>query len=106
HWRLELVELLAREPVDVMMLGCRQRERAGFRPREIDHSDVLMDLIDSMDVEKPWRDEGARTRFGGRRPLADHLHVEPALLACLAQGRLLRLLIQFHMTSQREPFIE
>src|ERR1043166_2535442 len=106
HRWLQRVELLAREPADVVMFyGC-ERQRAGLRTREINHSDVLVHVVDTVDVEKTRRDQRACARFSRGWSLAEQLDFKAALLARFAKRSLLRFLIQFDMPAERQPFIE
>ena len=85
-----------------MLLG-RQRQRASGRAGEIDHADVFVRRMDPVDIEEARGDQGPGSGLGGRRPFAQKLDLEAAFLPRLPQRGLLGILVQFDMTSEREP---
>ena len=62
---------------------------------------MLMRSADAMDVQKPGRQQGARSRLGGGRSFAEQFDVKPAFFARFAQGSLLRIFVQLDMPTQR-----
>ena len=78
HGRLELIQLPAGDPADVVMFLGREGKRTGPGPREVDHADVLVRVADTMDVEEARRDQGTRARLSRGRPFTDEFDIEPA----------------------------
>ena len=56
-----------------MLLG-GESERTTFRPREVNHADVLMRVCNAMDIEKARREESTRAGFGSWGPLTEQFH--------------------------------
>lgn len=88
------------------MLFCSERKPATSWTCPIDHADMFMRLVDPMNVEKSWGDEGARSGTRGRRPVAQQFNLEAALLARFTQRRLLGILIQFDVAPEGKPLAE
>jgi hypothetical protein len=60
-----------------------------------------MRRTDAMDVQKPWRQQRARSWLGGGWSFAEQFHVKPAFFTHFAQGSLLRIFVQLDMPAQR-----
>src|ERR1035441_7535618 len=88
-----------------MFLGGK-RDFSIFGPRPVNHADVLMRFVDSVDVEKTRRDERARAGRSRGRTLAEQFHVEAAFFLRLAQRGLLRVFVQFDVPAERQPLVE
>jgi hypothetical protein len=71
------------------------------RPSKIDHADMLMRGADSMDIEKPGREQRAGARFRRGRPFAEQFNVQPAFFARFAQRGLFRIFVQLDMPAER-----
>ena len=84
----------------------RQGEFPIFGPRPINQPDVFVRFRNAMDVQKARRDEGARAGRSGGRTFSEQLDFQPAFLARLAQGGLLRVFVQFDVPAERQPFVE
>ena len=59
-----------------------------------------------MDVQKSRGDKRTRTRAGGGWPVAQQLDLQPAFLFGFAQCSDFRILIQFYVPAQRQPFVQ
>jgi hypothetical protein len=81
-------------------------QRTVFRTCPVNHPDVLVRVGDTMNVEKAWGDQRARSRFGGRRAVSDQLDFQPALLARLSQSGLFRIFIEFNVPAEGEPLVQ
>ena len=86
--------------------GELQGSRRITRPGKIDHTNVLMRSADPMDVQKPGRQQRARSRLGGGRSFAEQFHVQAALLLGFAQRGLFRVFVEFDVATQRQPFVQ
>ena len=76
------------------------------RTGPIDHSDVFVSLVDAMDIEKAWSNQGPAAVFRGRWPIADQFHGKPALFLGFPQRRLFRILVEFDMPTEWQPLIQ
>src|ERR1041385_2245568 len=106
HGRAQSVQILRRTPSDVMMFPGGQGHGALLWPGPVDEADVFVRVVDAMDVEEARGDEGARAWFGRGGTLPDQFHVQPALLARLAQRGLFRVFVQLDVPAQRQPLVE
>ncbi len=88
------------------MLVSRKGDLPVLWSSPVNHADVFMRVGDAMDVEESRRDQGARARLCRRRAFADQFHVEAALFLRLAQRGNLRVLVQFNVAAERQPFVE
>src|SRR6185437_8401526 len=107
HWRLQRIQLLRRTPADVVMLpGGALHGRGILRPRPINHADVLMRAGNAMNIQKPGRNQRARSRTGSGRALAEQNNIQTAFFLRLAQGSLFRVFIQLDMAAERQPGVQ
>src|SRR4051812_7217155 len=81
----------------------RQRHLPTLGSRPINHPDMLVRFIDAMDVEKARRDQSACSWSSGGGTFPEQFHVQATFLLRLAQGRNLRVFIQFDMPTERQP---
>src|SRR5258707_3850446 len=88
------------------MLAGSKRERPIPGSRPINHSDVLMRVRNTMDVQKTRSNQCARPGSCRGRPLAKQFDIKAAFLLCLAQSCLLRVFVEFHMASEWQPFVQ
>src|SRR6266571_7262106 len=89
-----------------MMLGCSKGDGAVEWPRPVDEPDMLVGIVNPVNIQETRGDQCARPGLSGRRPLADQLNFQAALLAGFAQRRHFRVLIQLNVSPKWQPFIE
>src|SRR5215475_6155509 len=75
HFRLQPVQTISRTPADVVMLcgGASDVYRI-LRARPINHSDVLVSVRNSMNIEKPRSNQRARAGTCGGWAFAEERH--------------------------------
>ena len=75
-------------------------------PGPIDHADVFVGIVDTVDIEKARADQGAGAGGRGGRAFAEEFDIEAAFLLGFAKGSLLGVFIEFDMAAERKPFIQ
>src|SRR5262245_12706631 len=72
HWRLKHLQFFGRTPADVVVLfGCAANVGGILWSRPVDQTDVFVRVGDTMNVEKPRRDQGAGAGTGRGRTFAE-----------------------------------
>ena len=103
---MKRIEFGGRFPADVVVFRIGESHGAVFGSRPVDHADVFVGVGDAVDIEKARCDESAGARLSGGRSIADEFDIEARFFAGFTKSGLLRILGEFDMAAEREPFVE
>lgn len=88
-----------------MFSGC-QSEGTTHGSGEIDHANVFVGGVDPVDVEETRGNQGPGSGFRGGWAFTKELDFQTAFLACLPQGRLFWVFVQFDVSAKGKPFAQ
>ena len=106
HDGLELFQIFRGAPTDIVMLSRGESQSALFRPRPVNHADVLVGVGNAMNIEKAGSDQSASSRRSGRRPFSDEFDFEAAFLSGFPERGLFGIFVEFDMAAKGKPLIE
>ncbi len=73
---------------------------------KVNHANVFVGGVDPVDIQKTRSNQGTGSWFGCGWAFTEEFDFQTTFLACLAQGRLFWILVQFNVSAERKPLAQ